>query len=118
MYYLTDIDTDGKVNNIINLPSEEYIGFLGWDRAEKEQTGVFIDNLPNNPNNCGELHADIKTQKVWYIKMPPPAPQTTLDDVITALADLDAQREADKLENQIAIAELAETILNGGVNNG
>ena len=46
MYYLTDIDTDGKVNNIVNLPSEEYIGFLGWDRAEKEQTGVFVEELP------------------------------------------------------------------------
>lgn len=46
MYYLSDI-TGGKVGSIIiNLPSEDYIGYLGWDRADKEREGVFVDTLP------------------------------------------------------------------------
>ena len=119
MYYLTDIDTDGKVNNIINLPSEEYIGFLGWDRAEKEQTGVFVEELPaiNEGNYTSTTLYVIEKMPCWkYGDIA--VPSLTLDDVLIALADLDAQREADELENQLAIAELAETILNGGVNNG
>jgi len=46
-----------------------------------------------------------------------PPPGLSVDDVALALADIDAQREADKLETQLAIAELAEMIT-GGVNNG
>lgn len=33
--------------------------------------------------------------------------------IMLAIAELDAQREADKLETQLAIAELAETITGG-----
>ena len=44
-------------------------------------------------------------------------PEITISDIEIAMADLDAQREADKLETQLAIAELAEMIT-GGVSNG
>lgn len=47
--------------------------------------------------------------------------EETNKDIITAeemlmlaVAELDAQREQDKIETQLAIAELAETILGGG----
>lgn len=46
-----------------------------------------------------------------------PPPEITISDIEIAMADLDAQREADKLETQLAIAELAEMIT-GGVSNG
>jgi len=42
--------------------------------------------------------------------------EPTQDELIMlAIADLDAQRENDKLESQLAIAELAETMLGGTV---
>ena len=44
-------------------------------------------------------------------------PEITISDIEIAMADLDAQREADNLETQLAIAELAEMIT-GGVING
>lgn len=44
-------------------------------------------------------------------------PEITISDIEIAMADLDAQREANKLETQLAIAELAEMIT-GGVSNG
>ena len=44
-------------------------------------------------------------------------PEISLSDIEIAMADLDTQREADKLETQLAIAELAEMIT-GGVSNG
>lgn len=44
-------------------------------------------------------------------------PEITISDIEIAMADLDAQREADNLETQLAIAELAEMIT-GGVSNG
>ena len=44
-------------------------------------------------------------------------PEITISDIEIAMADLDAQREADKLETQLAIAELAEMIT-GGLSNG
>ena len=47
----------------------------------------------------------------------PIIPITPPSDIELAIADLDTQREADKLETQLAIAELAEMIT-GGLNNG
>ena len=48
---------------------------------------------------------------------PPEQSEITISDIEIAMADLDTQREADKLETQLAIAELAEMIT-GGLNNG
>lgn len=44
---------------------------------------------------------------------PPESPITNEDIIMLAIADLDMQRENDKTEIQLAIAELAETILGG-----
>ncbi len=35
------------------------------------------------------------------------------DELMIALVELDAQRDIDKTENELAVAELAETILGG-----
>lgn len=42
-----------------------------------------------------------------------PKPLTDSELLMLAIADLDTQREIDKTESQVAIAELAETILGG-----
>ena len=41
------------------------------------------------------------------------AASTEMDYVMLAIAELDAQREMDKTENEMAIAELAEVLMGG-----
>ena len=41
------------------------------------------------------------------------AASTEMDYVMLAIAELDAQREMDKTESEMAIAELAEAIMGG-----
>ena len=44
----------------------------------------------------------------------PIEPEPAIEELLMmAIADLDAQREADKLEQQLAMAELAETMMGG-----
>ena len=51
----------------------------------------------------------------WKEKQTPKESQPTETEyMMMAIAELDAQREMDKTENEMAIAELAEA-LNGGV---
>lgn len=50
----------------------------------------------------------------WKEKIPFQAPEPTeADYIMMAIAELDAQREADKTENEMAIAELAEALIGG-----
>ena len=42
-----------------------------------------------------------------------PEEPTEAEILMLAIADLDLQREQDKIETQLAIAELAETLLGG-----
>ena len=52
----------------------------------------------------------------WQEKKPyqPPEP-TESEYIMLALAELDAQREIDKTESEMAIAELAEALMGGVV---
>lgn len=50
----------------------------------------------------------------WKEKQPYKEPEPTeADYMMLAIAELDAQREADKTENEMAIAELAEALMGG-----
>lgn len=50
----------------------------------------------------------------WKEKQPPKeAAPTEMEYMMLAIAELDAQREADKTESEMAIAELAEAIMGG-----
>ena len=50
----------------------------------------------------------------WKEKKPYQAPEPTeIDYMMLAIAELDAQREADKTESEMAIAELAEALMGG-----
>ena len=50
----------------------------------------------------------------WKEKQPYQAPEPTeMDYMMLAIAELDAQREADKTESEMAIAELAEALMGG-----
>ena len=50
----------------------------------------------------------------WKEKQPYQAPEPTETEyMMMAIAELDAQREMDKTESEMAIAELAEAIMGG-----
>ena len=50
----------------------------------------------------------------WKEKQPYQAPEPTeIDYMMLAIAELDAQREMDKTESEMAIAELAEALMGG-----
>ena len=50
----------------------------------------------------------------WKEKQPYQAPEPTESEyMMMAIAELDAQREMDKTESEMAIAELAEAIMGG-----
>ena len=52
----------------------------------------------------------------WEEKQPYQAPQPTeMEYMMLAIAELDAQRELDKTENEMAIAELVEALMGGVV---
>ena len=52
----------------------------------------------------------------WKEKKPHQTPEPTeADYIMLAIAELDAQREVDKTENEMAIAELAEALMGGAV---
>ena len=52
----------------------------------------------------------------WKEKQPYQEPEPTeADYMMLALAELDAQREIDKTESEMAIAELAEALMGGVV---
>ena len=50
----------------------------------------------------------------WKEKQPQQEPEPTeIDYMMVAIAELDAQREMDKTESEMAIAELAEAMMGG-----
>ena len=52
----------------------------------------------------------------WEEKQPYQAPEPTeAECMMMAIAELDAQREMDKTENEMAIAELVEALMGGVV---
>ena len=106
MYYLTDIDTDGKVNTIINLPSEKYIEYLGWDKTQ----GAFVEELPPVANDgyytsiCLYFSDNAPWWKYGDIIIPEPRP------LLSEVELLKAQNKAlsDRLEfTEDLIAEMA-----------
>lgn len=72
-----------------------------------------------NAKNAGftEDEIEILTEEEYQLRKelePAEEPGPTENEmVMLAIADLDLQREQDKIETQLAIAELAETLLGG-----
>ena len=62
-----------------------------------------------------KIDRGVNTAKIkWKEKQPPKeAELTEMEYMMLALAELDAQREMDKTENEMAIAELAEAMMGG-----
>jgi hypothetical protein len=95
-----------------------------------DEQGLFLEDVILQdheliPTNCietdcqGGLYLPKWNGTEWVEGgvMPEPQPHqpTESETIMLAIAELDLQREADKLETQLAIAELAEAMLGGGV---
>lgn len=99
---ITEVQVDEEGNDIeveVNDPSyiaekPEKLHRPKWDGEE------WIEGL--TPEELDEIAAR-------------PTPLSESDMLMMAMADLDAQREADKLEQQLAMAELAEMLMGGSL---
>lgn len=78
------------------------------------KNGIEID-IPKAVVNDNPL--TYKYENGEFIKLPEiiHPPSTSIDDIVSALVDLDLQREQDKLELHLAISELAEILFGGDI---
>ncbi len=68
MYYLSEIDENRKVNSTLFMSNgEKDIEYLGWDKEEKEKTGVFVDELPeqDETQEGDGLYLDDDNRPYW-----------------------------------------------------
>ena len=68
MYYLSEIDENRKVHSTLFMSNgEKDIEYLGWDKAEKEKTGVFVDELPeqDETQEVDGLYLDAESRPYW-----------------------------------------------------
>lgn len=68
MYYLSEIDENRKVNSTLFMSNgEKDIEYLGWDKEEKEKTGVFVDELPeqDETREVDGLYLDDDNRPYW-----------------------------------------------------
>lgn len=78
--------------------------------------GINVDDIPDEVMACPSkwIYKDGEyTENPNYKPPEPPAPVTTTEELALAVAELAENTAADKLEIGMAIAELAEVILNG-----
>ena len=86
--------------------------FLRDDFTFDEKTEIGLDTEPSQG-----LYAPKWDSEKWIEtgQAPEPTPRepTELELLMLAVAELDMQRELDRTKNQIAIAELAESLIGG-----
>lgn len=98
----------------------------GWTE-EDLRDGIVVDSIPEPENNGKgwELHINKDTKKMWYEYFELPlSPEQVIQNLRNEMATVKAENEdlklaiaesaeaqqQDKIENQLAIAELAELI--------
>lgn len=106
-----------------HCPEEE--NFEEWvmqDRFETHSIITIADTIKKENLRYNQFDYDKSTDTFkfnidkhnTYLKeLNKPEEPTETEMLMLAIADLDLQREQDKIETQLAIAELAETILGG-----
>ena len=95
-------------------------------RIVDKETNLFIrDDFTYDPET--EIGLDVEPAQGLYVpkwdgekwvetgQAPEPTPQepTELELLMLAISELDVQRELDRTDNQVAIAELAELMIGG-----
>lgn len=78
--------------------------------------GIDVDYIPDEVMVCPSKWCYVNggyAENPNYTPPEPPAPTITTDELALAVAELAESTAADKIEIEMAIAELAEVILNG-----
>lgn len=58
MYYIK-VSENGKITGVLYLSNGvDDIKYLGWDREEKEKSGAFVENLPEDYSDNKYLYLD------------------------------------------------------------
>ncbi|PIJ99965.1 hypothetical protein [Lysinibacillus sphaericus] len=94
---------------------------MGWTE-EDLRSGIVVDSIPEPENNgkIATLHINKDTKEIWYEYEE--APKSEIEvlrdenrDLKIALGESVEAQQQDKIENQLAIAELVETLTTKGV---
>ncbi|UXJ67796.1 hypothetical protein [Lysinibacillus fusiformis] len=117
-------ETKALVQGIHYDPFHPTDGF-GKAQEELETEGhIFVERsdlpIPENNGMIPHLYVNPQTKEMWheYEEMPKSEIEILRDenrDLKIALAESVEAQQQDKIENQIAIAELVETLTNKGV---
>ena len=87
--------------------------FIRDDFTFDEETEIGLDVTPAQGLYAPKWNGETWEEGETEIPEPTPVEPTETDLVMLAIADLDTQREKDKIDDQIAMAELAELLLGG-----
>lgn len=120
--------------NIKRIASYVYVPEVLTEEELKQ--GILVDEVPqaeNIPGKRSELFYNTDTQELFYryfeIELPPTSPEQMIKDLqkelnivkeenkelkLAIVESAEAQQQ-DKIENQLAIAEVVETLTNKGV---
>jgi len=105
------INSDGIYEDVFKINTEKNTYYDG----EKWQT-IDFTYVEEQPPYAKVVKWENDTWIIveeYPVEPQPPQEPTEIEMIMLAIADLDMQREIDKTETQLAIAELAETILGG-----
>lgn len=112
-------------------PSGTKVQLIAYDTtdwtAEDLKNGIVVDSIPEPENNgkIAMLHINKDTKEMWYEYVEAPltpeqiiqnlqnelaAVKTENEDLKLAIVESAEAQQQDKIENQLAIAELAELI--------
>jgi len=119
MYYLSDIKYN-VVNQMFCFNNEDDLLSLGWDKSEKEQTGIFIDELPQKIVSVSTLCCDLETKEVWYSFTLEQAKEQKLSEISATCGQLidkgieyNGKLYSFTIEDQADLKDLEDEIKNG-----
>ncbi|MFD4492955.1 hypothetical protein [Lysinibacillus fusiformis] len=125
---------DTNEHNIKRIGAHHYAPELLTE--EDLKLGILVDEVPqaeNIPGKSAELFYNTDTQELFYkyidVVLPPTSPEQIMQNLQNelntvkeenkelklALAESAEAQQQDKIENQLAIAEVVETLTNKGV---
>ncbi|WP_217580435.1 hypothetical protein [Lysinibacillus sp. GbtcB16] len=107
-------------------PNETIVQRIAYDTTgwteEDLRGGIVVDSIPEPENNgkIATLHINKDTKEMWYEYEEVPKSEIEIlrdenRDLKIALAESVEAQQQDKIENQLAIAELVETLTTKGV---
>ncbi|WP_243432523.1 hypothetical protein [Lysinibacillus sphaericus] len=117
-------ETKAFVEGIHYDPFHPTDGFGKTQEELEAEGGIFVERSavpqPENKGKIARLYINPQTKEMWYEYEEIPKSEIEIlrdenRDLKIALAESVEAQQQDKIENQLAIAELVETLTNKGV---